>query len=139
MKKKEKKKMRSLSIYSMLLVLVVLLNACAFDVVRLKQLPVELQTDLSCMERFSLTEDTNIKAGPGYSRILKSGSVWECVGKLPQGNVYKTKDQILTVEASNIFEANIVVADQKLIGYYLPVESSFYPLDKPQKLPVNKL
>ena len=139
MKKKEKKKMKCVSIFSMVLFLAVLLNACAFDVVRLKQIPVELQTGSSCMEKFTLTADTKIKAGPGYSRILKSGTLWECVGKLSQGNVYKTKDQILTVEASNIFEANIVVADQTIIGYYLPVERSFYPLDKPQKLPVNKL
>ena len=123
----------------MVLGLFLILNACAFDVVRLKQVPVEIRTGSVCMESFTLTQDTKIDAGPGYSRTLKSGSRWECVGEIPQGMIYKTKDQILTVEASNVFEANIVVADQKLIGYYLPVESSFSPLDNPQKLPMKKL
>jgi hypothetical protein len=116
-----------------------ILNACAFDVARLKQTPVEIRTGSACVESFTLTKDTKIDVGPGYSRTLKSGSRWECIGEIPQGRIYKTKDQILTVEASNVFEANIVVADQKLIGYYLPVERSFSPLDDPQKLPVKKL
>ena len=119
--------------------LTLILNACAFDVARLKQVPVEIRTGSACMESFTLTQDTKIDVGPGYSRTLKSGSRWECVGEIPQGRIYKTKDQILTVEASNVFEANIVVADQKLIGYYLPVERSFSPLDDPQKLPVKKM
>ena len=116
-----------------------MLNACAFDVVRLKQIPVEIRTGSTYMESFTLTQNTKIDAGPGYSRILKSGSRWECVGELPQGKVYRTKDQVLTIEASNVFEANIVVADQKLIGYYLPVERSFSPLDDPLELPINRL
>lgn len=116
-----------------------LINACAFDVVRLKQYPVEIRNSSVCIESFTLTQDTKIDVGPGYSRTLKSGSRWECVGEIPQGKIYKTKDQILTVEASNVFEANIVVADQSLIGYYLPVERSFSPLDTPQKLPLKKL
>jgi hypothetical protein len=85
----------------MVLSLVIILNACAFDVLRLKQIPVELQMGSVCMEKFTLTKDTKINVGPGYSRILKSGTRWECVGEIPQGKVYKTKDQILTVEASN--------------------------------------
>jgi hypothetical protein len=116
-----------------------MMSACAFDVYRLKHFPVELQTSSVCMKKFFLTKDTKIKVGPGYSRILKSGTQWECVGEIPQGKVYKTKDQILTVEASNVFEANIVVTDQKLIGFYLPVERSFSPLDNPRTLPLNKL
>ncbi len=123
----------------MVLGLSIILNACAFDVVRLKQIPVEIRTVSVCLESFTLTQDTKVDAGPGYSRTLKSGSRWECVGEIPQGKIYKTKDQILTVEASNVFEADIVVADQKLIGYYLPVERSFSPLDDHQKLPMKKL
>jgi hypothetical protein len=121
----------------MLLNLVLMLNACAFDVVRLKHIPVELQASSGCVDKFTLAHDTKVDAGPGYSRVLKSGTRWDCVGRIPQGKVFKTKDQILTVEASNVFEANIVVKDQQLVGYYLPVERSFSPLDEPQKLPVD--
>jgi len=51
-----------------------------------------------------------------------------------QGVVYKSKDQVLTVEASNIYEANIVVLSNKLVGFYLPVEHTFSPLDSKVKL-----
>ncbi len=121
----------------MLLSLSVFLSACAFDVMRLKQIPVELRTDSVYKESFSLTDDIKVPAGPGYSRILKAGTRWECVGEISQGKVYQTKDQILTVEASNVFEAFIVVTDQKLVGYYLPIEGTFFPLDDPEKLPIN--
>ena len=114
-----------------------MLGACAFDIAHIKQIPVELKTDSTESEQFSLIEDVKVNVGTGYSRTLKSGTRWKCVGKIPQGNVYKTKDQILTVEASNIFEADIVVVDEQLIGFYLPVEGTFYPLDKSKKLPVN--
>ncbi len=123
----------------MVFTLSLMLHACAFDVVRLEQVPVEIRTASGCADTFILTQDTKIDAGPGYSRTLKASSRWECVGAIPQGTIYKTKDQILTVEASNVFEANIVVADGKLVGYYLPVERSFSPLDAPQELPMEKL
>jgi hypothetical protein len=47
--------------------------------------------------------------------------------------------RFIRFSGSNVFEANIVVADQKLIGYYLPVERSFSPLDDPLELPINRL
>jgi len=129
--------MKSIYRLMMLLIVVLVLNGCAFDVLQLQQVPAELQTGSGCADQFTLSEDTKVDAGPGYSRVLKSGTRWECVGVISQGKVYKTKDQILTVEASNIFEANLVVNNQQLIGYYLPVERSFSPLDEPQKLPVE--
>jgi hypothetical protein len=110
------------------------LNACAFDVLRVEQIPAELKTNTSCGKEFVLTQDIKSIAGSGYNRTIKKGTRWNCVGEISQGLVYKTKDQILTVEGSNIYEANIVVLDQKLVGYFLPVENSFSPIDKPETL-----
>lgn len=110
------------------------LNACAFDVVRVKQIPTKLNPDAYCGKEFVLTQDTKVSAGSGYSRTLKKGTRWNCVGKISQGMVYRTKDQILTIEASNVYEASIVLSNQKLVGYFLPVENSFSPLDNPKTL-----
>lgn len=107
---------------------------CAFDVIRVEQIPVTFSTTNPCDSFFILAQDTNVPLGAGYSRTLKKETRWNCVGKVPQGDVYKTKDQILTVEASNIFEANIVVLSSVLVGFYLPVEGTFTPLDSKLKL-----
>ena len=114
------------------------LNACAFDVMRVELIPAQLKSDVSCGKEFVLTEDIKVSVGSGYTRTLKKGTRWNCVGKISQGVVYKTKDQVLTIEASNVYEANIVVSDQKLVGYFLPVEDSFSPLDKPEILIMEK-
>jgi hypothetical protein len=38
--------------------------------------------------------------------------------------VYATRDRVLTVEASNVHEAYIVVSNGKLVGFFLPVEKT---------------
>ncbi len=111
-----------------------ILSACAFDVLRVKQIPTELKTDASCGKEFVLTQAIESIAGSGYNRTLKKGTRWFCVGIISQGLVYKTKDQILTIEGSNVYEANIVVLEQKLVGYFLPVEKTFSPIDRPETL-----
>ena len=120
------------------LCLSLVLNACAFDVLKIKQIPTELNADASCGNDFVLTQDMKISAGSGYTRVLKKGTRWNCVGTISQGSVYKTKDQILTIEASNVYEANIVVLDEKIVGYFLPVENSFSPLGKPETLIIKE-
>lgn len=58
---------------------------------------------------------------------------------IDQGEVYKTNDQILTIEASNIFEAYIVISSNKLFGFYLPVEDTFSPLEHPVELAIDEI
>lgn len=119
-------------------VLVILLafmfSGCAFDVIRVQQVSTKLETAILCNDIFVLAQDIDVQLGNGYSRTLKKGTKWRCVGKITQGEVYKTRDQILTVEASNIFEANIVVVAKNLVGFYLPVERTFTPLSTPTAL-----
>ena len=79
------------------------------------------------------------KASPGYSRKLKQGTTWNYVGTVMYGDVYKTNDQILTVEGSNIYEAYIVVSNDKLVGFYLPAEESYSPLSKPKELQLKEI
>lgn len=113
------------------------LVSCAFDIVHVKQIPTNI-THPSCTEPcFKLKDNVHINLGTGYSRILKKDTNWKYVGKITEGNVYLTKDQIVTVEASNIYEAYIVVSNQKLVGFYLPVERTFCPIEEPIKLNIQ--
>ncbi len=110
------------------------LGGCAFDVIHVAQTPASLDTSQPCNDSFELTQDIDVEPSGGYKRTLKKETRWHCVGKLQQGDVYKTRDQVLTVEASHIYEADIVVSAHRLVGFYLPVERSFSPLPSPLEL-----
>ncbi len=118
----------------LILISSILISACAFDVIRIEQIPTKLVTDTQCDNFIELASDTNIDIGHGYTRTLKNGTRWHCVGKLPQGSVFNTRDQVLTIEASNIYEANIVVSSATLVGFYLPVEEVYVPLKSKVRL-----
>jgi hypothetical protein len=66
----------------------------------------------------------------GYKRKLKKDSEWKMVGSIAEGNVYKPINQCFTVECSNVFEAYLVVNENSLEGFYLPVEDGFVALEK---------
>jgi len=89
------------------------------------------------IESFYLTDDVIIKLHTGYESILKHESRWNFVGQIPEGNVYKPHDQVLTVEGANIHEAYIVISNGQLVGFYLPVEKAFSPLLLKLPLPIK--
>ena len=123
----------------LILILAVGLNfGCAFDVVRVKQEPAQFEPISSNQDAWTLAEDVKISLDTGYNRKLKAGTRWDLIGKIEKGNVYKTKDQILTVEGSNIYEACIVVSEGQLVGFYLPGKNSFSALSKQKPLPIEK-
>jgi hypothetical protein len=111
---------------------------CAFDVIRVKQEPARFETETSNKDAWKLTEDVNITLDTGYKRKLKSGTRWKCIGKIEKGDVYRTKDQILTVEGSNIYEACIVVSEGQLVGFYIPANQTFSPLSSKKLLPIER-
>lgn len=116
-----------------------LLTGCAFDVVRLKQIPTRLKADLPEKSSFTLEKEAPVDLDTGYSRILKKGTRWVSVGAISQGDVFKTCDQILTVEGSNIHEAYIVMNSSTLVGFYLPVEKTYSPLKNSVELMIKKM
>jgi hypothetical protein len=88
---------------------------------------------------FVLSRDVPLRHAPcGYSRTLRKGTHWKLVGALPQGEVFKPEDQVLTLECSNIFEAYLVVSEKRLVGFYLPVERGFVAAAEPLHLPVEQ-
>lgn len=116
----------------------ILMSGCAFDIVNVKQIPTQMKSANFIKDSFVLINEVNVSLDTTYSSKLKSGTVWNFVGTISEGDVFKTKDQILTIEGSNIFEAYIVVLSKKLIGFYLPVENTFSPLGDPIKLEFKK-
>jgi hypothetical protein len=115
------------------------LSACAFDIVEIKQTPTSLKSSEVLKPSLELEEEAKVSLGTGYSRTLKAKTRWAYVGSISYGDVFKTKDQILTVEASNIHEAYIVISSGNLVGFYLPVENSFSPLSNPIELKLREI
>jgi len=116
----------------------VLLAACAFDLAHVTQIPTQLRATAD-RSGFELQEEVKVNIGLGYTRVLKKGTRWLFVGRIAQGDVYRTNDQVLTLEASNIHEAYIVVSSGTLVGFYLPVEKSFSLLQETRSLPMKEL
>ena len=111
---------------------------CAFDLTDVKHRPARLEPAEGEGTPFILTADTPINGAPcGYSRSLRKGTRWEAIGRVAEGVVYRSRDQTLTVECSNVFEAYLVVAGQRLVGFYLPVEKGFSPLGEQIQLAVS--
>jgi hypothetical protein len=114
------------------------LSGCAFDVIHVKQEPAQLVSVEPSKVSWVLVKTAIIELGTGYKRKLKAGTTWDYAGSIKQGEVYKTDDQILTIEGSNIFEAYIVVSESDLVGFYLPVEGTFSPISSPVKLEIKR-
>lgn len=117
---------------------IVLGTGCMFDLVHLKQSPANFQPVSGVGNRWKLIQDAKISVGTGYDTRLKSGTRWEQVGRIEQGDIFKTNDQIVTVEASNIHEAFLVVRGSTVAGFYLPVERTFAPINSPITIQIER-
>lgn len=114
------------------LVAITMLTGCAFDVVSVHQVPAAFTlASASSADDFVLQQPVKILLGTGFPTHLEAGTHWHLVGQTQYGAVYKTQDQIVTVEASNIYEAQLVVENQTVKGFYLPVEKAFAPAKEP--------
>ena len=111
-----------------------MLGGCALDIVSVKQAPATLTPVAAASPASLLATDVTVPLGTGFPTKLKQGTKWQRIGTLPQGDVYSTRDQVLTVEASNIHEAQLVVSGGNVVGFYLPVERTFAPAKTPTPL-----
>ena len=118
-----------------LLVFGVLLSGCAPSIVLT---PVELSPPPGDAEvsNFRLDRNVPIEFSTGYRRTLKRGTRWQLVGTLEEGHVFEPTDSVFTVEGRHIREAYIVVRDDELVGFYLPVEDAFVAVPEPIPLHV---
>ncbi len=101
------------------------LAGCAFDVSFVKSEPAQFTAAAGCGPGWTLLGDESVAMGTGFATRLKAGTRWRCIGTVEAGQVYRTDDQVVTVEASNIYEAQAVIDTGRLVGFYLPVEKRF--------------
>jgi hypothetical protein len=52
------------------------------------------------------------------------------IGRIAEGTVYKPRGTVMTVEGLNISEAYIVLRNGLWVGFWLPVEKGFVPVEK---------
>jgi hypothetical protein len=106
-------------------------SACAFDVISIRQEPASFEPISQSAQVLTLTELTRVPLGEGFATPLKMGSNWRQVGRIQQGDVFHTMDQVVAVEASNQHEADIVVNRDEIVGFYLIVEHTFTAAARP--------
>ncbi len=129
--------MRTRNALALLLVLLAAAG-CAFDVYHLSSKPTQFTQQIEAPRSFIIKDDVLIKQAPcGYKRTLREGTRWDLCGTIPEGEVYKSRDQALTVECSNVHEAYLVVSNGFLTGFYLPVEKAFVSIAEKMELPVK--
>lgn len=85
-------------------------------------------------QRIRVVDTVHIRLSTGYSRRISSGSLWRLAGELPQGFAYRPVNDVFTVEGRQVHEAWIVVKGDRLVGFYLPGEAHFSPLDPTQSI-----
>ncbi|KQZ98270.1 hypothetical protein ASD71_23600 [Achromobacter sp. Root565] len=68
---------------------------------------------------------------------LPSASRWQRVGALVQGDVYRSLGGLFTIQTRRQGEAYLVASSGKLVGFYLPGETAYMPLNRPVTLPVE--
>lgn len=116
----------------MLLLLAGTLVGCAAEIVRI---PTTLsQADPAKPRRIEIGALTTIDLPSGFQRSLLSGSRWRHVGRVAQGEVFRSEDSVFTISGANTHEAYLVISDERLVGFYLPGERAFSALAAPLPL-----
>jgi len=121
-----------------LALVLLIMSGCAFDVSYVTRVPTTFEPAAPNGPNWVLQQPQSIGVGSGFPTRLRQGTHWQRAGTIPQGDVFRTGDQIVTVEASNTFEAMVVLRDNTLVGFYLPVEHSFVAATEPVKLPIQQ-
>ncbi len=78
--------------------------------------------------QIQLKAPAEIRLDTGYTRTLEAGSKWRRVGALPQGVVYRPVGTVFTIEGRQVHEAYLVLADHRVVGFYLPGEQAYSQL-----------
>lgn len=112
-----------------------LLAACASEV---KREPVGLTASVpESGRRYELGSAVSFVLDSRQPRMLAAGTEFAVAGRVPQGLVLRPTQVVLTVEGAHMHEAYAVVAhDGRLVGFYLPVEKAFSPLQSATPFPL---
>lgn len=77
----------------------------------------------------ALQTPVHIELAGARDVLLRAATIWESIGTIERGTVYSSEDQLVVVESYNTRQAYIVVDDDQVVGYYLPVENSFVEVE----------
>lgn len=116
-----------------------LCSACAFDLAHVTYTAATFQPMQNSTRTIVLSDEVPLTDTPcSYSRTLRKTTRWDQVGTIAEGDVFRSKDQVLTLECSNVHEAYLVISGDKLTGFFLPVERGFVPHAPPIALPIER-
>ncbi len=77
----------------------------------------------------TIPADIEVRPVSAYRSLLKAGMVWDYAGRIPEGAVYRVKNDVFMMEGANRHEAYCVVSDNRLVGFFLPVEQAFIAIE----------
>lgn len=118
------------------LLVFLLLNGCAMEVVRA---PADFVSISEAQARRIVTaQPVEIMLDSRYRRTLSAGSALLEVGSVGAGQVFKPMNTVFTVEGKHMHEAYLVLRNEKVVGFYLPVEKAFSPLSESVVLPIKE-
>ncbi len=111
-----------------ILLALLLISGCASEVVRA---PTDFVGVSGTQARRIVTvQSAEIVLDSGYRRIINSGVVLIETGSIDAGRVYKPTNTVFTIEGKHMHEAYFVLRNERLVGFYLPVEHAFSPLSQ---------
>ena len=103
-----------------------LLSGCVAQQIRLSE---TLRPPETTSQSFVLLEPASLSAFGSRRQVLREGTTWLAVGELDRGTVFKSKDQVVTVNSYNVYEAGILVREMQVVGYYIPSTESIVEID----------
>lgn len=109
-----------------------LLTGCAAEIRRESVNDFVKISPSSPVDLMVLTRSIDIEPGNiGYGRKISSKSAWRRVGSLSKGEVFRSENSVFYVEGANTHEAYLVVNANYIVGFYLPGEHAYAPLETP--------
>ncbi len=125
----------ALAVAGMSILAVLGATGCASEVVRF---PAELSGSESGATSYVVAKPADLVLDSGYQRRIESGTELVPFGSVRQGQVLRPTNAVLTVEGTHVHEAYLVVAEGRLVGFYLPFEKAFSPLTRAVHLSIEK-
>jgi hypothetical protein len=107
-----------------------LVAGCAAEVIRS---PEEFNVSSQSIQ-IEMTKLTTIEAAPGNGKQLFTGSRWQSVGNVKQGQVFKPVGTVFSIQSANSHEAYLVINNKNLVGFYLPGDRAWSALPAPLAL-----
>jgi hypothetical protein len=110
-----------------LLIIASLLGCAPEIIVR----PAQLQPNDPTSRQMRVTLTVEARSTAGFHSALPVGTVLEPRGQIAEGIVMAPRNAVLTAEGAHIAEAYAVISGSKWVGFWLPVQRAFSPLQAP--------